>query len=276
MALSAIKNHRARLAQGFKENIRKPRIGGLFWWSIAITILSVLAVASWFFSIFVFAHPEMPRNYKLLMRMEKLEPIKAFLSNSPPRGRFRSPRQIYEDYSRYNDFLLVEINAILKRDYIENYKRADRISYFKGDFTIYNIRPLTKKDVFTSGWVVYAISTDYPKVHVEYILPGNEDKRMSPKLFRVGETLIAGSRDSGPTDFSTPIHIERINDDELLVTVVPLVYKYKAADQLFLKLKEPDVLNMDGRFPILRAKERAEEIAKETEEEPAPAEPVAE
>jgi len=258
MAVSGIKEHRARLAQGLKDNIRKPKLGGLFWWSIVITILSVLVVASWFFSIFVFAHPEIPRNYKLLTRMEKLEKIEAFPSNGPPRGKFITPRQLYEDYSRFNDFLLEEINSILMRDYIENFKRADRIDYLKGEYTIHSIRALTDNDYFTEGWIVHASSTDYPKVHIEYLLPGKEDKRMTVDLFQPGTSLYAGSRDAGPTDFSTPIHIARVNEDELHFTIVPLVYKYKAAKQLFLKMKPPGSLNVDGSLPILSSKEREE------------------
>jgi hypothetical protein len=263
MGSHASLSHRARLAQGIKDNIRKPKIGGLFWWTIAIIILCVLVVASWFFSIFVFAHPEMPRAYKLLKRMDKLEPVKIFESNAPPRGKFRTPRQIYENYSRYNDFLLSEINAILKRDYLENYKRAERITYLKGEFVIHAVRKLTANDIFPVGMIVYAISADYPKTHIEYILPGNVDKRRSLDLFKVGTSLFAGARDAGPTDFSTPLHIQRMNEDELLFTVVPIIYKYKAADKLFLKMAPPETLNMDATWPITSTKEREDSLIME-------------
>ncbi len=248
-------SRRARLARGIRENIKRAPVGGLFWWTILITVLAVLVVASWFFSIFVFAHPEMPRNYALLNRLEKLDPIKKFEPLSPPRGRFRTARTLYERYHRYNEFLLKEVNSLLKRDYIENYKRADIIEYAKGEFIVDAARRLTENDVFTDGVIVFARSAVYPKISIEYILCGKSDK-ITPEAFPTGSSLFAGPRNSGPADFSTIIHVERFNEDDLRLTLVPLIYRYIVSDELVLNLEPPETLNMGASWPLMTEQDR--------------------
>ncbi len=151
MVTDAIQTRRSRLAAGIRENIRRAPSSGLFWWTLLIIILCVLVVASWFFSIFVFDHPELPRNYALLQRFDKLEPIKRYEPLAPPRGRFKSTRDLYDKYFRYDDFLLGEVNAIFKRDYIENFKRADSIAFLRGEFIVVSTRQLGPDDVIMSG-----------------------------------------------------------------------------------------------------------------------------
>ncbi|MEZ5304861.1 MAG: hypothetical protein R3F11_30060 [Verrucomicrobiales bacterium] len=77
---------------------------GMFWWTIAITLLLGLCVFFWFFSIYVFAHPEQPFSYELLSRLGKLDDLKNYEVASPtkdlesPKGKFFAPKEFYATY----------------------------------------------------------------------------------------------------------------------------------------------------------------------------------
>src|SRR4051812_11614293 len=66
-------------SRGGGGNLAKGRRDeGLFWWTILITLLIGVATCCWFFSIMVFRYPEKPFNYRLLTKLEKLEPLARF------------------------------------------------------------------------------------------------------------------------------------------------------------------------------------------------------
>ena len=78
-------------------NVRRPRIGSLFWWTIAIIMLGICAVLSWTLSIYIFNHPAEPVPYKILTRLKKLESPERFTTGAPPPGRFHTPRKLLEN-----------------------------------------------------------------------------------------------------------------------------------------------------------------------------------
>ena len=57
---------------------REDNIGSLFLWSVVIVVLLGLNAFSWIFCMYVFGNPEVPFNYQLLSKLDKLDPITGF------------------------------------------------------------------------------------------------------------------------------------------------------------------------------------------------------
>ena len=89
--------------------------GGLFWWSIAITVLLGLAVFSWFFCIYVFTHPEKPFNYGLLNRFHKLEALRLFSEKDIPSGKTYAHKDMYQQFHDFSEEYLLQKNSDLHR-----------------------------------------------------------------------------------------------------------------------------------------------------------------
>ena len=77
---------------------QKSNLASLFWWSLAISTLSALAILSWVSSIYIFNNPSEKIPYKILSKFDKLEPIEKFSKSSPPQSKigFRSLRELME------------------------------------------------------------------------------------------------------------------------------------------------------------------------------------
>lgn len=248
---------------------QKPAEAGLFWWTIIITLLLGAAIASWFFSIYIFAYPEKPFNYKLLSRLHKLEPLKKFERNEVPSGKIYGPKGAFQEFDRLTDKQLLDKSNILRRSYVTNYRSIeDRPVYLKGDFKIYQVRPLIATDVFTSGLVVRAQSIEevesapleYPNTLIEFVFPTT-----GPALaaFSVGDILtidqrsvVAKSSDKkgdGRRFYASALNIARLPQNKLLFTLVPLLYpncEINGDQDANIAMAVPAKLNMDGRWPI--------------------------
>jgi hypothetical protein len=160
------------------------RDDSLFWWTILITLLIGVATFCWFFSIMVFKYPEKPFNYRLLSKLEKLDPLAKFdplvsaviklpddtVVQRLPNGTFHNARDLLNKYYNYNREQLRLTNALLKRSYIMNYSGETPV-YVKGTFSVASVRPLTSDDLMQSGWVVRARSVDLEDVELELLLP---------------------------------------------------------------------------------------------------------
>jgi hypothetical protein len=217
--------------------------GGLFWWTIFITMLMALATASWFFSILVFAHPEKPFNYNLLTKLEKLEPLRGYSRASAPYGPFLTANKVLTDFFDYSPEQLSVANDIMKRNYIKNYKDANP-SYVKGKFVVLGGRALTKGDVFTEGWAVIARSTELEDVQVECILPGLVADQMP---YKAGDELKLDGL------FAPLVHVQRMDGDRVSATVVPIVFEQSltVSSGEAYKLQPPARLNMEAAWPVL-------------------------
>ena len=218
--------------------------GGLFWWTILIFLLLALATVSWFFSIMVFSYPEKPFNYRLLTKLEKLEPIKKFDSNHIPHGKFLSPTKLLEEYSFFTPDRLRVTNDTLKRDYIRNFKEHPPV-YVRGSFVVLATRPLTATDVFTDGWVVVGRSSEIEDVNIELILPGTKEQPCN-----AGDVITLDNKKA----FAATMHVQKLEHDRLSVTVVPLLYDEVAVANkaVISNLIAPQKLNMDATWPIWR------------------------
>jgi len=229
--------------------------GGLFWWSIAITLLIGLATFSWFFCIYVFTHPEKPFNYRLLSKFEKLEPIKAFSEKDFPGGKTYAHRDMYQTFYSFTDENLKQKNSELHRAYITNYKE-ERPICIRGQFKVVHSRPLTKDDVFTSGTIARAVALveedkEYRNVVIEYILPS---RTPSKEHFLPGDILkIDTSEAEGKRRrFASLLNVQRQQDDSMVFTVVPLAYGEhgNAQAEFSIRGEPPHRLNLDARWPI--------------------------
>jgi len=222
---------------------------GLFWWTILITLLLGLATFCWFFSIMVFKYPEKPFNYRLLTKLEKLEPIAKFdpLAVGParlPNGTFNGARELLAKYYSYNPEQLRVANDVLKRSYIMNYTEESPV-YAKGTYTVLSARRLTGSDIFSEGWVVRGRSVELEDVELELLLPGATTDTIP---LQEGSTFTLDNKSS----FASVVNVERsANDDGLCASVIPIAYgNYLVGDQQSISLSPPPALNMDAGFPV--------------------------
>ncbi len=224
---------------------KKKDSGGIFWWTILITLLMGFATFCWFFSIMVFAHPEKPFNYRVLARFDKLDPLRKFTNYTVPQGKFLPARDVLAEFYAFNGEQLAVKNDLLKRSYIRNYKQEQPL-YVKGTFQVINARPLTASDVITEGWVVRARSADIEDVDIEIVLPGNKDKA---DPYQVGDTLVLDQKST----FAAALHVQKFDQERVCITLMPLAYQgfaTKAGEQF--KMAPPVKLNMDAYWPLTR------------------------
>lgn len=245
--LSDGSDFRSRGGGGYLAKNR--RDNGLFWWTILITLLLGVATFCWFFSIMVFKYPEKPFNYRLLMRLEKLEPIAKFDPLAAgaarlPNGTFHNARDLLNKYYNYNPDQLRLTNSVLKRSYILNYTEENPV-YVKGTYSVVLTRPLTTADLVDRGWVVRGRSVDLEDVEIELLLPG-ADAAAPP--YQEGETFTLDNKSS----FCSVIHVLRNPDDDgLCATVVPIAYgTFNLGNQKTLALAPPPALNVEAALPI--------------------------
>lgn len=229
--------------------------GGLFWWSIAITLLIGLATFSWFFCIYAFTHPEKPFYYNLLTRFEKLEPLRSFTDKDMPPGKTWSYKDMYQNFAQLAGEHLDQKNSDLHRAYITNYKE-ERPVYLRGSFKVVHSRELTKDDVFPGGTVARAVALveddkEYRNVVIEYILPSNtkpKDRFLPNDIIRIDTADQAGKA----RRYASLLNVERREDDGMVFTVIPLAYGEHANPQagVSIKAEPPSRLNLSGRWPI--------------------------
>ncbi|MFZ4768127.1 MAG: hypothetical protein ACOYMN_24530, partial [Roseimicrobium sp.] len=191
------------------------RDNGLFWWTILITLLMGLATFCWFFSIMVFKYPEKPFNYRLLTKLEKLDPIAKFDpfaadATRLPNGVFHGARDVLAKYYNYNAEQLRLANDVLKRCYILNYTEESPV-YMKGTYTVVGCRVLSPNDLMPEGWIVRARSVDLEDVELELLLPG---AKADSAPYQPGESLTLNNKST----FASVLNVERSANDGLCVT----------------------------------------------------------
>ncbi len=216
----------------------------LFWWTIAIFLLLALTTLSWLGSLYIFRHPEKPRNYALLEKFQKLPPLKKFNERTVPQGKFHLAKEAYARYFGYSDEELATFNDLCKRNYIQNYAE-EAPAYVRGEYRIYKVETLDPSRPFTSGFVVRAKSVDLPNVSIEFIFPTEAVPPEKP--LRYGDDIVLDTNNT----FASILHLSRLPEDSLCLTVVPLTYRSFGFDsQNRLVLSPPDRLNMKAAWPL--------------------------
>ncbi len=223
---------------------RKSESTSLFWWTIVITLMMGLATFCWFFSIMVTQHPEKPMNYKVLAKMDRLPVIRKFTVYTVPDGSAKSARELLSAYYTYSPEQLQVANNILKRSYIRNYDKQDPPVYLAGKFEVLGARPLSDSDVMRQGWVVRCRAVDLEDVDVEILMPGLET---GAAPYAEGDSIELDKR----TTFAALVHVQRIGQDRLCATAVPLVYGgFKTAGGDTPGMAPPRQLNLEASWPV--------------------------
>tara|TARA_R110002096_G_scaffold16106_17_gene55061 strand:+ start:1631 stop:2449 length:819 start_codon:yes stop_codon:yes gene_type:complete len=230
---------------------------GLFLWSVLIVVLTALTAFSWIFCMYVFGHPEKAFSYNLLTKLEKIEGLKDYAPAGAPRGKFNTPRDLYNLYYSQDREGLRSISSVLRREYVTNYVGVERVTYIRGDYRIYGIRELGPKDVFPSGLALRGQSEDFPNVVIEYVIPAASlpeahfDLQLN-RLLQVGTSSTCAA----------VINISRVDDDRICFTAVPIVYgAMQTPAGTEIAMAPPKKLNLFGRLPITKEEEPAKKKA---------------
>lgn len=243
----------------FKRSYDEPEVerGGrrdnLFWWTVLILLLIGATLASWLGSFYVFGQPEKPFSYRWLKKLGKVEAPERFELTEAPPGKFLTGKLLYEKYAVLKPLELEQENAKLLRAYIKNYQETKQlVPYVIGRFNILDTYELSGKDMFPSGVVAVAQSEEMPKVLIEHIYTA--DQKTVPLL----QNMLATGLDirlARTLDLSAVIHIDKLRDGRIKLTVVPLLYGSYALKRGAggFSLEPPPDLNMDAGVPVVSA-----------------------
>jgi hypothetical protein len=228
-----------------------------FAWTIAILLLTGLALAAWLGSFYIFNQPERPDSYRILQRLHKIEPPKRFELTAAPAGEFLSASQLYERYVGMGAAELAKTNAELLRNYIRNYQQTrGLVPYVVGRYTIMAVRELGPGDVFPSGMAALTAAVDSGELLMEHVYPANAEA-----LPLMKQTLSIGLevKLERTHDISAVVHAQRLVDGRILVTAVPLLYgSYTVTRGLgTFRLEPPVSLNLVAGWPLFKSQERA-------------------
>ena len=232
---------------------REENIGSLFLWSVVIVILIGLNAFSWIFCMYVFGNPEVPFNYQLLTKLDKLDPIEGFDPVTAPRGKFNAARNLYLEYYDYTPEKLNPINGILKRLYLKNYLERDDVTFVSGSFKVESSRTLQSDDVFPHGLAVRLQAEEFPAAHVDLVLPMPADALVPSEHYRVGDLV---QLEESAT-CAAVIHVQRLKEDNICFTAVPLVTRsFDTPAGSKITVDPPERLNLDtGQWPLSRGPE---------------------
>ncbi|MCP5560790.1 MAG: hypothetical protein H7A55_23860 [Verrucomicrobiaceae bacterium] len=226
---------------------KAPKSSGMFWWAVLITLMMGMVIFCWFFSIMVFSHPEKPFNYRLLARLDKLDAIRPFSIYTAPDGPVKSAKDLLTAYYQHTPEQLSVANDVLMRSYIRNYakKQLPPPVFVTGSFRVLKCDPLKTADVINSGWVVRMRSVDLEDVDVEMLLP-NVTGDAAP--YSPGAQL---KLDGKRSTFMAVMHVQKLGEDRMCVSTVPLTYQGLIAENgKALAMGPPKVLNMDASLPV--------------------------
>ena len=256
---------RSRSFSGRGRNVKRSSrwFGGLFWWTMLIILLALGAVASWTFCLFAFSYPEKPTNYWVLQKFGKLDPPKKFTSSDAPKNKSYDSRDLYDRFNEYEDRHFTEINAMLLRNYIENFERAEQkfTMNMVGQFEIEEHEDFSEKDLMTSGTVLMARCVDFPDVVIQYMLPGKPGS-VPEDVLKIGDSLDLGTKvRSRFAPFNVILHITRLEGNQYCFCVVPIVFSNdQIARGVTLSLAPPERLNLEGQMPPLEFRVEEEEV----------------
>lgn len=227
----------------------------LFVWTIFLLALAAIAFACWLGSFYVFGHPEQPRSYRLLRKLNKLPPPARFLVTKAPPGDFLDAQKIFERYSKFTHLQLERENQIYLRNYIKNYTETKKlVPYLTGKFQVLSVYELRPNDFFPSGVVALTQAVDSPQVLAELVYTANSEHLEDIRaLLRPGVEI----RLDRTLDLSAVVHVGRSQDGRLHLTVVPLLYgQYALKNGLgSFSLEPPRDLNVGSGLPLIRGEE---------------------
>lgn len=217
--------------------------GNAVLWIAVIAVLIGLNFASWSFCMWVFGQPEHPMNYKLLTRLDKLDPIRGFTPVTAPRGKFHSAKDLYAKVYPLSRAEMRAYNGILKRHYLKNYFERDDVVFLSGEFTVLSVQRMGEDDVFPSGLVIRAKSTSFPDAQIDLALPA--ERVPATFALEIGQVL----KVEESSTCAALLNIDRRDDATMVFTAAPLVERvYTFAENAEIELKVPEEIRIDPEF----------------------------
>jgi hypothetical protein len=234
------------------------RSDGLFGWTLLIFLLIGLVFLCWMGSYYIFARPEQAANYRLLQRLHKLEAPQRFEITAAPRGEFLKPNQLLERFGEMMPSEIRRSNETLLRSFIRNYRQnRDLVPYAVGTYRVIGTLPLSKDTFCTSGVVALLQAVEQPEILLEQLFTANE--KNLPALNRAlqpGQEI----KLEKPLDLSAIVHIDRLPDNRIKLTTMPLLYGSYGSGQgpASFSLEPPTELNVEAGLPAIKTDEIAQ------------------
>jgi hypothetical protein len=226
---------------------------GLFGWTVFIFLLIGFVFLCWMGSYYIFAHPEKAANYRLLLRLHKIDTPQRFEITGAPRGEFLKPGMLLERFGSMTSSEIRRANESLLRNFLRNYhQNRDLVPYAVGTYRVIGTLPLNAASFCQPGLVALLQAVEQPEVLIEQ--PFTCDDANLPALKR-SLTPAQEIKLEKPLDLSAIIHISRIEekDNRLLLTTMPLLYgSYGSAKGgTSFSLQPPVELNLEAGLPML-------------------------
>jgi len=230
----------------------------LFGWTVFIFLLIGFVFLCWMGSYYIFAHPEKASNYRLLIRLHKVEPPQRFEVTAAPRGEFLKPGQLLERFGSMTGSEIRRTNESLLRNFVRNYhQNRELVPYAVGTYRVIGTLPLTTKSFCTPGLIALLQAVEQPEILLEQ--PFTCEDSNLPALKR---SLTPGQeiKLEKPLDLSAVVHIDRISESRILLTTMPLLYgSYGSAKGgTSFSLEPPQELNLEAGLPVLSRDEIGE------------------
>ncbi len=227
-----------------------------FGWTLAILLLTGLALAAWLGSFYIFNQPERPDSYRILQKLHKIEPPRRFELTAAPAGEFLNAKQLFDRYSVMGEAELAKTNAELARNYIRNFQQVrGLVPYVVGRYVIMEARELGPHDLFTSGMVALTGAIENGELLMEHLYPA--EARTVPLM---NQTLTPGLeiKLERTHDLSAVIHVERLPDGRIMLTAIPLLYgEYTIMHGSgTFSLEPPLSLNLEAGWPLFNEQTR--------------------
>ena len=230
----------------------------LFGWTVFIFLLIGFVFFCWMGSYYIFAHPEKASNYRLLLRLHKIDPPQRFEITAAPRGEFLKPGQLLERFGSMTASEIRRANENLLRNFLRNYHQIrDLVPYAVGTYRVVGTMPLASGSFCRPGLIALLQAVEQPEIILEQ--PFTCDDPNLPALTR-SLTPNQEIKLEKPLDLSAVIHIERLEGNRLLLTTMPLLYgSYGSAKGgTSFSLEPPEEINLDAPRPLLSQEQIAQ------------------
>ena len=234
-----------------------PRRPAYYWWFLANTLALCFAIISWALCLNVFGNPEVPRNYRILKKLDRLPELRRYTVLDVPNGNALSASELYGKYFGLDESKSDRLNSLLLRNYMRNFGKNLLLTYVEGEYQVIDVRKLDKGSFLHPGFAIRAqamVRADdftepvgFPVV-IEYIFP-TEDLEAADR-FSVGDVLEVNKN----PNCAAVVHVSKtVADDEpaLQLTVIPIAYgSYRVGNAKSFSIEPPKELNPANGLPV--------------------------
>lgn len=234
-----------------------PRRPAYFWWFLANTLALCFAIVSWAVCLHVFGNPEIPRNYAILKKLDRLPELKRYTVLDVPNGTALAPNELYGKYFGIDEDKRARLNTLLMRNYMRNFERSLLLIYAEGEYRVTEKRALTKDDFITTGFAIRAQAMMKPDdfteavgfpVVIDYIFPTADENAL--EAFSNGDILEVNKN----PNCAAVVNVAKVVIDEepaLQLTVIPIAYgPYRVGEGKKFSIEPPEELNPAGGLPV--------------------------